>query len=88
MDRFPFLKTGTILAKSQSSGMELVVIDCVNITCMIGAISKAHVQILRIHVIAEISSGPEDLFTSKSYNRLSIPSIVKEILGIETKGLE
>jgi len=67
-----------MLARSHSSGMELVVIDCVNITYRIGVISKAHF----LRIIAGISLDPEDLFTSKFCNRLSMPSIVKEILGI------
>ena len=36
------LKTGTTFSKSQSSGIEFVVIDCVKITCSIGTISNAY----------------------------------------------
>jgi len=79
-DLSPFLKIGTTFAESQSSGIQLVVRDCVNITYNIGAISGA----LAFRTAAGIPSGPGDL--SKSCNKLIIPSVEKEMLGTEICG--
>ena len=78
----PFLKIGTTFAESQSSGIQFVVRDYVNITCNIGAISGA----LAFRTAAGIPSGPGDLLLFKSCNKLIIPSVEKEMFGTEICG--
>ena len=75
----PFLKTGIILAVSQSFGKVPELSDWVNITCSTGATCSA--QVFRIHV--GISSGPAAFPGLRFFSMDTMPLMLNVMLGIE-----